>query len=110
MEWIVVPVLLGILFKAVVPADNAELGTLEELDAKRQHGDPPLSYPKNFFGTSRFALLPAGKTHYFMIGPEKGERVVLVHGITVFSAFYEFIYKTCKNRLAGALCLILYII
>lgn len=84
--------LLSLLYKAVVPADSAELGSLEEVDAKRQQGDPPLSYPKDFFGMSEFAHSTQGKTHYFLLGPEKGEKVVLVHGITTgWSAMPAFV-------------------
>eukprot|EP00842_Homolaphlyctis_polyrhiza_P004752 jgi/Hompol1/5278/HPOL_004301-RA len=57
-----------------VPADNQPLGNLGDIQ-----GQTPFHEKK---WISNFAKLPFGKTHYFLLGPEDGQKVVFVHGIS----------------------------
>ncbi|KAI8924127.1 Alpha/Beta hydrolase protein [Entophlyctis helioformis] len=60
----------------VVPSNTDLLGSLADVRA----ASPP--YPEKFWPTSAYADLPFGKTHYFLLGPENGKKVVFIHGIS----------------------------
>jgi len=40
-------------------------------------------YPEDVFPGGDYANLPMGKTRYWIFGPEDGEKVVLIHGLTI---------------------------
>ncbi|PCH40703.1 alpha/beta-hydrolase [Wolfiporia cocos MD-104 SS10] len=40
-------------------------------------------YPEDFYEGGAYARLPQGTVRYWLIGPENGERIVLIHGLSV---------------------------
>ncbi|QRV93889.1 alpha/beta hydrolase family protein [Ceratobasidium sp. AG-Ba] len=55
-------------------------------------------YPPDIYGHGHSIDLPKGRVKYWLIGPEGGKRVVLIHGISMPS----LIWKPVANRLAKA--------
>ncbi|KAI9363885.1 Alpha/Beta hydrolase protein [Zopfochytrium polystomum] len=90
---------LAALYWRLVPPDDLDLGGLDAAASKGQGyvpvapADDKAAYPATLFGERLTANLPLGKTHYFMVGPRDGKRVVLVHGITIsWAAFPSFVH------------------
>jgi pimeloyl-ACP methyl ester carboxylesterase len=59
----------------MVPSDYGFSSNLE------YHPSKTLVYKPDFWPEHGYADLPNGKTHYYLIGPEDGKKVVFVHGI-----------------------------
>ncbi|KAG8699939.1 hypothetical protein FRC09_006276 [Ceratobasidium sp. 395] len=53
-------------------------------------------YPPDLYGQGHSVDLPKGRVKYWLIGPEDGKRVVLIHGLSMPS----LIWKPVANRLA----------
>ncbi|KAJ8323456.1 hypothetical protein BDV3_007025 [Batrachochytrium dendrobatidis] len=80
------------IYRKVVPHDHQPLGNLA--DVKSSH----TIYKEKFWDSSAYADLPFGKTHYFLIGPEDGEKIVFVHGISCPGAcFPSFMNALAKK-------------
>lgn len=45
-------------------------------------------YPENLYGEGSYASLPWGETRYWIVGPEKGKKLVLIHGLSVPSVIW----------------------
>ncbi|KAH9927074.1 alpha/beta-hydrolase [Epithele typhae] len=54
-------------------------------------------YPDNFYEGGAYVRLPYGSVRYWLIGPEDGQRVVLIHGLSVPS----IIWKDVAPKLAA---------
>ncbi|KAF8588115.1 alpha/beta-hydrolase [Ramaria rubella] len=48
-------------------------------------------YPRDFFPNPNSVRLPLGKTTYWILGPEDGPKVVLIHGISIPSLLWKYI-------------------
>jgi pimeloyl-ACP methyl ester carboxylesterase len=58
-------------YNKLIPSDTEPLGSL-----------PPNNlYKPDFWPEHGYADLPNGKTHYYLLGPKTGPRIVFVHGI-----------------------------
>ncbi|KAF9226936.1 alpha/beta-hydrolase [Gyrodon lividus] len=40
-------------------------------------------YPEDFYDGGAYVTLPRGRTRYWLIGPENGQKVVLIHGLSI---------------------------
>ncbi|KAJ3093759.1 hypothetical protein HDU96_002052, partial [Phlyctochytrium bullatum] len=63
-----------------VPPDTGDLGNLADYAAKRRQkdDDEPLAHPEDFWPVHGYAHLPAGKTHYHLLGPDTGPKLLLI--------------------------------
>ncbi|KAG8737641.1 hypothetical protein FRC12_017060 [Ceratobasidium sp. 428] len=74
--------------ETLVVADDSRVAKLK----KRAHE----VYPPDLYGQGHSVDLPKGRVKYWLIGPEDGKRVVLIHGLSMPS----LIWKPVANRLA----------
>ncbi|KAI8839585.1 Alpha/Beta hydrolase protein [Chytridium lagenaria] len=80
-------------YRTIVPSDHGSLPNLSSLTEK---DDDP--YPEDFWPSSLYAPSSKGKTHYFLLGPSTGPKLICIHGITAgWTAMPNFI-----NTLAAA--------
>ncbi|KAJ3099649.1 hypothetical protein HDU97_002907 [Phlyctochytrium planicorne] len=78
---------VGLAYWKVVPDDTKELGSLRDVDPEIRK-----DYPEDFWETHAYANLSQGKTHYSLLGPDTGPKLVLVHGIVSgFGAVPKFV-------------------
>ncbi|KAI8924126.1 Alpha/Beta hydrolase protein [Entophlyctis helioformis] len=63
-------------YNKMVPARNVAMGNLADVT------DASSPFKEDFWPSSAYVDLPFGKTHYYLLGPEDGKKVVFVHGIT----------------------------
>ncbi|KZT70247.1 alpha/beta-hydrolase [Daedalea quercina L-15889] len=92
LQWflLVLPaaVLLGYFLTAfplatTTPAVYPSLATLPKESPSWQ------IYPETFYDGGAYVQFPQGSVRYWLIGPEKGERVVLIHGLSVPSIIWK---------------------
>jgi hypothetical protein len=57
-----------------VPGDHHDLGNL--------HQSPKGPFPQDFWPEHGYVELAHGPTHYYLLGPKDGKKLVFVHGIT----------------------------
>lgn len=62
-------------YKQIVPSDQQHLGNLN-------HAQKSTIYKEDYWPEHGYADLPAGLTHYYLLGPKDGKKVVFVHGIS----------------------------
>ncbi|CAE6513746.1 unnamed protein product [Rhizoctonia solani] len=74
----------------IVLAEDSRVGKL-----KKHVNDV---YPPDIYGPGYTVELTKGETRYWLIGPEEGKRVVLIHGLSIPS----LIWKEVASRLAKA--------
>jgi hypothetical protein len=77
---------LGLAYYFTVPGDHEELGNL-------RHATKPGPFKEDFWPEHGYVDLGSGKTHYYLLGPADGQKLVFVHGITspppTISSFLE---------------------
>nr|GAT54774.1 predicted protein [Mycena chlorophos] len=70
----------------LLPAESdAGLGALPPDSPAR------ILYPETWLGGGAYATLPLGKVKYWIVGPESGTKVVLIHGLTTPSIAFTHI-------------------
>ncbi|KAL2913245.1 hypothetical protein HK105_207247 [Polyrhizophydium stewartii] len=74
-----------------VPSDHGELGNLADVSMESP-------YNEKFWETSAYADLPLGKTHYFLLGPPDGKKVVFVHGISCPGPCFPTFFNKLAER------------
>ncbi|KAI8839587.1 Alpha/Beta hydrolase protein [Chytridium lagenaria] len=78
-----------------VPSDTGDLGNLSSLP--KQEDELPLAQTEDFW---QFGYVPCrhGKTHYHLLGPETGPKLVLIHGVTAtWAACPTFVDSLASN-------------
>jgi hypothetical protein len=63
------------VYYTIVPGDDEELGTLKDSKV-------PGPFREDFWPEHGYFELSHGKTHYYLLGPKDGKKLVFVHGIT----------------------------
>ncbi|KIM77354.1 hypothetical protein PILCRDRAFT_76914 [Piloderma croceum F 1598] len=46
-------------------------------------------YPDDFYPGGEYVTFPQGRTRYWLIGPEKGKKIILIHGLSIPSLVYR---------------------
>ncbi|KAI0677170.1 alpha/beta-hydrolase [Trametes maxima] len=55
-------------------------------------------YPENFYDGGEYAKFPYGTVRYWLIGPEDGKRVVLIHGISVPAIIWKDVAPSLAEK------------
>lgn len=55
-------------------------------------------YPEDFYSGGAYANLPLGRVRYWLIGPEDGRRVVLIHGLSIPAIIWKDIAPVLASR------------
>ncbi|KAJ8517735.1 hypothetical protein ONZ45_g5096 [Pleurotus djamor] len=77
------PILLTTYFFAAFPSPPEPLliyPSLESLPKAHSSWD---IYPEEFYDGGAYVKFPYGKVRYWLIGPEDGEKIVLIHGLSI---------------------------
>ncbi|PPQ92752.1 hypothetical protein CVT25_003861 [Psilocybe cyanescens] len=83
------PLFITTYFMAAFPSPPAPITLHPSLASL-----PPTSrswsiYPEDYFSGGGYAVFPAGKVRYWLLGPEKGKKVVLIHGLSIPSIIWK---------------------
>ncbi|KAJ1330544.1 hypothetical protein BSLG_009306 [Batrachochytrium salamandrivorans] len=79
-------------YRLLVPQDHQRLGSLSDIKTAAA------TYKEKFWESSAYADLPFGKTHYFLLGPVDGEKLVFVHGISCPGPCFPSFMNDLANR------------
>ncbi|KAK0443949.1 Alpha/Beta hydrolase protein [Desarmillaria tabescens] len=55
-------------------------------------------YPEDFYPGGSYAELPFGRTRYWLLGPEMGRKLVLIHGLSIPSIVWKDIAPQLAER------------
>ncbi|KAI0053754.1 alpha/beta-hydrolase [Auriscalpium vulgare] len=55
-------------------------------------------YPEDFYDGGAYVTLPYGRVRYWMLGPEKGKKVVLVHGLSIPAMVWRDVAPALAGR------------
>jgi pimeloyl-ACP methyl ester carboxylesterase len=100
---------IAVLFWIFVPHPHLPLESLREENQRRLDRKQPVLWVEKAWEEDGYIETPYGLTHYYMLGPEDGERLVFVHGITAGSpCFPQFLeglaeqgFRICTYDLFG---------
>lgn len=92
-------VALVILYLSVVPSNKNKLPSMKFKD----HG---LKFPEKVYGDSNHHYFNSkfGLTHYYVLGPESGKRIVFIHGITAPSLTLKHFLSKLASKGFRVLC------
>ncbi|KAA1466620.1 alpha/beta-hydrolase [Dentipellis sp. KUC8613] len=55
-------------------------------------------YPEDFYPGGAYVSLPFGRVRYWLLGPEDGKKVVLIHGLSVPAIIWKDVAPTLASR------------
>ncbi|KDR84352.1 hypothetical protein GALMADRAFT_55533 [Galerina marginata CBS 339.88] len=55
-------------------------------------------YPEDFYTGGGYATFPNGKVRYWLLGPEKGKKVVLIHGLSIPAIIWKDVAPSLAAR------------
>ncbi|TFY71975.1 hypothetical protein EVG20_g1011 [Dentipellis fragilis] len=55
-------------------------------------------YPEDFYPGGAYVSLPFGRVRYWLLGPEDGKKVVLIHGLSVPAMIWKDVAPTLASR------------
>ncbi|KAG6809859.1 hypothetical protein H0H92_014387 [Tricholoma furcatifolium] len=55
-------------------------------------------YPETFFSGGAYVSLPYGRVRYWVLGPEAGQKVVLIHGLSIPSIIWRDVAPELASR------------
>ncbi|KAJ3501333.1 hypothetical protein NLJ89_g9379 [Agrocybe chaxingu] len=95
---IIPPILLTTYFFAAFPTPPAPIFIHPSLASL-----PPTSksweiYPEDFYPGGGYAEFPTGRVRYWLLGPEKGKKVVLIHGLSIPAIIWKDVAPTLASR------------
>ncbi|KAJ3277031.1 hypothetical protein HDV01_000083 [Terramyces sp. JEL0728] len=72
---VVTGILAYLSYRYFVPTDNQFMGSLKQSKRKLVH------FNEDYWPEHGYIDLPQGKTHYYLLGPKDGIKIVFVHGL-----------------------------
>ncbi|KAF5333580.1 hypothetical protein D9611_002839 [Ephemerocybe angulata] len=81
---LVLPLVLAVAYLlAAFPSPPAPITVHQSLASLPQTSRSWTIYPEDFYPGGAYAELPYGKVRYWLMGPEKGRKIVLIHGLSI---------------------------
>ncbi|KAF5354596.1 hypothetical protein D9758_011185 [Tetrapyrgos nigripes] len=80
---IIPPFLLTSYFFAAFPNRPESIQVSPSLASLPKQAKSWSVYPEDFYGVGGYARFPYGKVKYWMLGPEDGKKIVLIHGLSI---------------------------
>ncbi|KAH9482114.1 hypothetical protein JR316_0004209 [Psilocybe cubensis] len=77
------PLLLTTYFMAAFPSPPAPISVHPSLASLPSTSKSWSIYPEDFYTGGGYAVFPTGKVRYWLLGPEKGKKIVLIHGLSI---------------------------
>ncbi|KAI0076964.1 alpha/beta-hydrolase [Panus rudis PR-1116 ss-1] len=80
---------LFVYFLTVFPHTPDSLVIHESLSSLSKDSRSWQIYPDDFFQGGAYVTFPYGKVRYWLLGPEKGKKIVLIHGLSVPAIIWQ---------------------
>ncbi|KAG6836090.1 hypothetical protein H0H93_011502, partial [Arthromyces matolae] len=55
-------------------------------------------YPEDFYTGGAYVTLPYGRVRYWMLGPERGHKIVLIHGLSIPAMIWKEVAPELATR------------
>ncbi|KAI0303924.1 alpha/beta-hydrolase [Russula brevipes] len=55
-------------------------------------------YPEDYYAGGAYVSLPFGNVRYWLLGPEAGEKIILIHGLSIPSLIWKDVAPTLASR------------
>ncbi|KAL4266217.1 AB hydrolase superfamily protein [Pleurotus pulmonarius] len=92
------PILLTTYFLAAFPSPPEPLIIYPSLELlPKAHASWDI-YPEDFYQGGAYARFPYGKVRYWLIGPEDGKKVVLIHGLSIPAMIWKDVAPVLASR------------
>ncbi|KII94579.1 hypothetical protein PLICRDRAFT_96811 [Plicaturopsis crispa FD-325 SS-3] len=93
------PVLITVYFLAQFPGAPESLPLVYPSLASLPLESPSWSiYPEDFYPGGAYLQLPYGRMRYWLMGPEDGKKIVLIHGLSVPAIMWKDVAPTLAAR------------
>ncbi|KAH9947200.1 alpha/beta-hydrolase [Amylocystis lapponica] len=86
LQWFILLLPAAVLlayFLTAFPPQSVSLTNYPSLATLPAHSPSWEIYPEDFYAGGAYVRLPYGSVRYWLIGPENGQRIVLIHGLSV---------------------------
>ncbi|KAH6914587.1 Alpha/Beta hydrolase protein [Coprinopsis sp. MPI-PUGE-AT-0042] len=83
------PILLATYFLAAFPNPPEPIQVHSSLASLPATSKSWSIYPEDYFPGGAYADLPYGRVRYWQLGPERGRKVVLIHGLSIPSMIWK---------------------
>ncbi|KAF4619496.1 hypothetical protein D9613_004744 [Agrocybe pediades] len=92
------PLLLTTYFMAAFPSPPAPVFINPSLASLPPTAKSWSIYPEDYYPGGGYAPLPSGKVRYWLMGPEKGKKVILIHGLSIPAIIWKDVAPTLAAR------------
>ncbi|KAF7432585.1 hypothetical protein PC9H_004527 [Pleurotus ostreatus] len=92
------PILLTTYFLAAFPSPPEPLVIYPSLESLPKAHSSWEIYPEDFYQGGAYARFPYGKVRYWLIGPEDGKKVVLIHGLSIPAMVWKDVAPALASR------------
>ncbi|PPQ78903.1 hypothetical protein CVT26_011712 [Gymnopilus dilepis] len=92
------PLLLTTYFMAAFPSPPAPILIHPSLASMPSTSRSWSIYPEDFYPNGGYATFPNGKVRYWLLGPEKGKKVVLIHGLSIPAIVWKDVAPSLAAR------------
>ncbi|EJD01733.1 alpha/beta-hydrolase [Fomitiporia mediterranea MF3/22] len=99
LSMIAVPALLVVLrLLASFPLPPEPVAVYPSLASLPKDSHSWLIYPENFYEGGNYVNFPFGRVRYWLLGPEEGQKIVLIHGLSVPSIIWKDVAPTLAAK------------
>ncbi|KAF9480153.1 alpha/beta-hydrolase [Pholiota conissans] len=92
------PLLLTTYFMAIFPSPPPPVFVHPSLASMPLQSKSWLIYPEDFYSGGGYVMFPNGKVRYWLLGPENGKKVVLIHGLSIPAIIWKDVAPTLVAR------------
>ncbi|KAF8967472.1 Alpha/Beta hydrolase protein [Flammula alnicola] len=92
------PLLLATYFMAIFPSPPAPVFIHPSLASMPPSSKSWTIYPEEFYPGGGYAEFPSGKVRYWLLGPEKGKKIVLIHGLSIPAIIWRDVAPSLAAR------------
>ncbi|KAF8160081.1 Alpha/Beta hydrolase protein [Pholiota molesta] len=92
------PLLLTTYFMAIFPNPPAPVFVHPSLASMPLQSKSWSIYPEEFYPGGGYASFPNGRVRYWLLGPERGKKVVLIHGLSIPAIIWKDVAPTLAAR------------
>jgi len=92
------PLLLATYFMAAFPVPRAMVYVHPSLASLPPTSKSWTIYPEDFYPGGGYATFPNGKVRYWLLGPEKGKKIVLIHGLSIPAIIWKDVAPVLAAR------------
>ncbi|TFK73556.1 alpha/beta-hydrolase [Pluteus cervinus] len=92
------PLILSTYFLAAFPKPPEPLYMHSSLASLPKTSKTWEIYPEDFYPNGAYVAFPSGRVRYWLLGPEEGRKIVLIHGLSIPAMIWKNIAPELASR------------